>query len=33
MGNASNPVDIEFTSIASAGGVPFDVTVEFTEGI
>ena len=33
MGNASNPVDIEFTSIASAGGVPFDVTVEFGEGI
>jgi hypothetical protein len=33
MGNATNPVDIEFTSIASATSVPFDMTVEFSEGI
>jgi len=32
MANATNPVDIEFTSIASANSVPFDVTVEFGEG-
>lgn len=32
MANATNPVDIEFTSIASATSVPFDVTVEFSEG-
>jgi hypothetical protein len=33
MGNATNPVDIEFTSIASAAGIPFDMTVEFSEGM
>jgi hypothetical protein len=32
MANATNPVDIEFTSIASANSVPFDMTVEFSEG-
>jgi hypothetical protein len=32
MSNATNPVDIEFTSIASASSVPFDLTVEFSEG-
>jgi hypothetical protein len=33
MANATNPVDIEFTSIASANSVPFDLTVEFSEGL
>ena len=33
MGNAASPVDIEFTSIASATSVPFDMTVEFSEGM
>lgn len=32
MPNATNPVDIEFTSIAFTGSVPFDLIVEFTEG-
>lgn len=33
MSNATNPVDIEFTSIASTNSVSFDMTVEFSEGI
>ncbi len=33
MANATNPVDIEFTSIASASKIPVDVTVEFSEGM
>lgn len=33
MPNATNPVDIEFTSIASANSVSFDLTVEFSEGL
>ena len=33
MANAASPVDIEITSIASATSVPFDVTVEFSEGM
>jgi len=32
MANAASPVDIEFTSVASAASVPFDMTVEFSEG-
>lgn len=30
--NATNPVDIEFVSIASAASVPGDLTIEFSEG-
>ena len=33
MPNATNPVDIEFLSIASSASVTFDVTHEFSEGI
>jgi hypothetical protein len=32
MPNATNPVDTEFTSIASSASVTFDVTHEFSEG-
>jgi hypothetical protein len=33
MPNATNPVDIEFTSIATTASVTGDLTVEFSEGI
>jgi hypothetical protein len=33
MPNATNPVDVEFTSLASSASVTFDQTVEFGEGI
>lgn len=33
MPNATNPVDIEFTSICSQASVNFDMTVDFAEGI
>jgi hypothetical protein len=32
MPNATNPVDVEFTSVASAASVTFDATIEFSEG-
>jgi len=32
MPNATNPVDLEFTSIANAASVTFDATMEFSEG-
>lgn len=33
MPNATNPVDVEFVSVASAASVTFDMTIEFGEGI
>lgn len=33
MPNATNPVDAEFTSVATGSSVAFDVTIEFGEGI
>lgn len=33
MPNATNPVDVEFTSLASSASVTADLTVEFGEGI
>jgi hypothetical protein len=33
MPNATNPADVEFTSVASAASVTFDVTHEFSEGV
>jgi hypothetical protein len=33
MPNTTNPVDLEITSIASAGAIPFDFTVDIGEGI
>lgn len=33
MPNATNPVDVEFTNLASAASVTADQTVEFSEGI
>jgi hypothetical protein len=33
MPNATNPVDVEFRSVASAASVTFDLSVEFGEGI
>lgn len=32
MPNALNPVDVEFTSLATSASVPFDATIEFVEG-
>lgn len=32
MANFTNPVDLEFGSLANAGSVLFDMTVEFSEG-
>lgn len=32
MPNATNPTDYEFVSDAAAASVPFDLTVEFSEG-
>lgn len=32
MPAATNPVDIEFTSLATSASVPFDATIEFCEG-
>lgn len=31
--NAANPVDMEFVSDAASASVPFDLTVEFSEGV
>jgi len=33
MPNATNPVDVEFTSVASSASVTFDLTVSIGEGI
>ena len=33
MPNATNPIDVEFSSLASSASVTFDMTVEFGEGI
>lgn len=33
MPNATNPVDVEFLSVASASSVTFDLTVEIGEGV
>lgn len=33
MPNAANPIDIEFTALASAASVTADMTIEFGEGI
>jgi hypothetical protein len=33
MPNATNPVDLEFTALASSASVTADMTVEFTEGV
>lgn len=33
MPNATNPVDVEFTSIAFSISVPFDLVVDFSEGV
>jgi hypothetical protein len=33
MPNATNPVDVEFTTLASSASVTADMTVEFGEGI
>lgn len=33
MPNAVNPVDVEFTSVAFTGAVPFELQVNFQEGI
>lgn len=32
MPNLTNPVDVEFTSLATSASVPFDATIEFVEG-
>lgn len=33
MPNATNPVDVEVTSLANGASIPVDVTVELTEGV
>jgi hypothetical protein len=33
MPNATNPIDLEITSLANGSSIPIDITVEFGEGI